>query len=110
MNIQVETYGQVAVLKCKGEMTADTLDVFAKEVDRHLSDGAVDVIVNMMEVPFVDSACLEYLLDLEDRLRENLGQLTLTNLEENITAILDMTRLSGSFEICDEAANAIRAL
>jgi len=110
MDVTVENYGQAAVVKCKGELTEDTLKVLAQEVDRQLSDSTIDVIVNMMEVPFVDSAALEYLLDLQDKLRENLGQFTLTNVDENVTTILEMTRLNGSFEVCAEAANAIRPL
>lgn len=110
MNVKTELYGHAAILNCKGELSEDALEVFAKEVDRHLAENVTDVIVNLQEVSFVDSAALEHLLDLQQRLRQRSGRLTLSDLNDNVRKIFEMTRLDGRFEITDDVTEAVRAI
>jgi anti-anti-sigma factor len=70
----------------------------------------VDLVLNMEQVPFIDSACLEYLLDLQDRLAEKFGQVKLTNCDPNVMKILEMTHLTTSFEILRDVAEAVKAI
>jgi stage II sporulation protein AA (anti-sigma F factor antagonist) len=110
MQIKVESYGHAVILICKGEMTVDALESLGHEVDRQLPESVTDLVFNLAEVTFVDSAGLEYLLDLQDRLAERLGQVTLTNLDENVTKIFEMTRLRGSFQVCKDVSEAVKAI
>ena len=110
MEIKVERYGQAANLACKGELNEDSLEVFGKEVEAQLADHVADFILDLAEVTFVDSAGLEYLLDLQDRLAGNHGQITLTNLSENVAKVLEITRLDKAFSIVGDTMEAIKAL
>jgi anti-anti-sigma factor len=109
MDIKVERYGQAANLACKGDLNEDSLEVFSKEVDTHLAAGAADLILDLAEVGFIDSAGLECLLGLQDRLAENRGQVTLTNVNENVAKVLEITRLDKTFSIVGDTIAAIRA-
>ncbi len=96
MNVTAESHGQAVILHCKGELTADTLGAFKKAVEQQLSEPPVpDVILDLAETPFVDSATLEYLLELQDQLNEQNRLVKLVNLDENVAKILEMTRLDG---------------
>ncbi len=108
MEIKSERYGQAVILRCKGDLTGDSLEVVGKEVQRQLGDGAMDIVLNLQEVPFVDSAALEYLLDLQDELIGRDGQLTLTNLDENVSKIFEMTRLDVGFEILPDVVDVVK--
>jgi len=108
MEIKSERYGQAVILRCKGDLTSDSLEVVGKEVQRQLGDGAMDIVLNLQEVPFVDSAALEYLLDLQDELIGRDGELTLTNLDENVSKIFEMTRLDVGFEILPDVVDVVK--
>lgn len=110
MEVKSERYGQALILKCKGELTGDGLEAFEKEVRRQTGDGASDVVLSLEEVPFVDSAGLEFLLDLQDRLMADNGRLTLTNVDENVGKILEITRLDAGFEVLDDVVDAVKVM
>ena len=110
MNVKAESYGQAIILNCKGDLTGDSLEAFGREVDRHLAANPADVVLNLAEMGTIDSAGLEYLLDLQDRLAEKLGRLILVNLDENVAKILEITRLDGSLEISRDLAEAVKTL
>lgn len=108
MSIPVEDYGHAVILKPKGELTEDTLDSFKEAVDHQLEDEAViDVIVDMEEIAFIDSNVLEYLLDLQDSLHEKFGQVRLARCDENVTKILEITRLDLVFETFSDTNDAV---
>lgn len=110
MIVKAESYGHAVVLNCKGELTADGLEAFSSEVGKHVAESVTDLVFNFSETPFVDSAALEYLLDLQESLAEKLGQITLTNLDESVAKILEMTRLESSFTICKDVVDAVRTV
>lgn len=111
MNITAESYGHAVILVLKGDLTADSLDMFRQAVKHQLAETAIhDVVLNMEGVPFVDSAALEYLLDLQEQLAERLGQVKLLRVDENVAKILEMTRLDATFERFDQAAQAVKTL
>jgi len=111
MNITAERHGSIVVLNLRGELTDDSLAAFAKAVDHQL-DGkeVVDIVLNMENVPFLDSAALTYLLDLQDRLSERLGQVKLSAIDDNIRVILEVTRLKAAFDVYEDAAEAVEAV
>lgn len=110
MQVKAESYGHAVIFNCKGELTADSLEAFGREVAKHLPDAVTDLVLNMAEVPFIDSPGLEYLLDLQEKLTEKLGQVTLTNLDENLEKIFEITRLDRSFQFCKDVSEAVKAM
>jgi anti-sigma B factor antagonist len=111
MNVTAESYGQAVVLNCKGELTADTLETFQRAVAHQLEDEHVrDLVLNLEEVPFVDSACLECLLDVQAQLAERLGVVRLAGLDENVRTILEITRLDGAFERFADVPATVKAM
>ncbi len=111
MTIPAESYGHSVILYLKGELSEDSLPTVRKDVDHHLeSEEVVDVLLNVEQTPFMDSLAIEYLLDLQDRLLDRLGQVKLIKPDENIRKILEITRLEGTFEIFDDVSEAIKAI
>jgi anti-anti-sigma factor len=66
-------------------------------------------VVDLREVPFVDSAALEYLLGLQEALSERLGQVKLSGADATVAKILEITRLENAFESYPDATEAVRA-
>lgn len=72
--------------------------------------GAAIVLLDLSEVPFIDSVGLEMLLDLERGCRDQGGRLKLVGLSENCTDILQVTDLSARFEIQPTVEQALRGV
>ena len=111
MNIAAESYGHTVMLHLKGELTDDTLGAVRQSVDHSLAaKDVIDLALDLENVTFVDSAALEYLLDLQDRLAGRLGQIKLIKPDDNIRKILEITHLSTAFEIFKDVPDAVKAL
>lgn len=111
MNIGAESYGHAVILNLKGELTADTLGIFQQAVEHQLaSKDVIDIVLNMEQVAFVDSAAMEYLLDLQDKLSDRLGQVKFIRPDDNVRKILELTRLASSFETFRDAGEAVRVI
>ena len=109
MQVTAESYGQAVILNCKGELTADSLEAFRRAVDHQLAEQQVrDLVLNLEEVPFLDSASLEYLLELQATLAERLGQVKLARLDGNLRKIMEITRLESAFERYEDLSEAVR--
>jgi anti-anti-sigma factor len=92
-----------------GELTEDTLGSFRQAVSHQLdNDEVIDIVLNMEKTQFVDSAALEYLLDLEEILAGRLGQVKLLNPNEFIQKIFEVTRLNGEFQTVSDVNEAIQ--
>ena len=111
MNVTAESYGHAVILNLKGELTDDAIDAFRTAVEHQIEGKEIiDLVLNMQNVPFVDSMALEYLLDLNEKQAEKLGQVKLVNCDENISKILEITRLDTVFDVFDDLAEAVKAV
>jgi anti-anti-sigma factor len=110
MKATAESYGHAVVLNIVGELTEDCLTVFKQTLEHHLGDSSVvDLVLNVEETPFIDSAVLEYLVDLQMKLAERMGQVKLAKCGENLIKILEITRLTTTFEMVADLAEALRS-
>ncbi len=111
MNIQAESYGQAVMLILEGELTKDSLEATRRAVDHQLKDQSViDVLFNMEKVHFIDSAAMEYLLDLSDQLAERLGQIKLVKPNEIVRKILELIGMETTFEVFSDVPQAVKAM
>ena len=109
MNINAETYGRAVVLNVAGDLTSDGLSALQETIMHHLErKEVVDVVLNMAEAPFMDSAVLEYLLDLQDSLCGTFGSIRFVNCDDNVRKILEVTRLDSAFGLFDSVDEAIK--
>lgn len=109
MNISYEHYGHVTVMALKGEFTADDVENFTKVADELAQKDVRDFVVDLENVPFVDSAALETMLELRDRVSEKLGMVKLAGGDENVTKILELTRLNHQFETHTDIIEAVKS-
>jgi anti-anti-sigma factor len=110
MNVTAESYGHAVILNLKGDLVEDTLATFQQSVDHQMEDrNVVDLVLNLRDVPFLDSVALEYLLDLQERLAQRMGQVRLVKCHPDARKIFEVTRLEASFEIFQDVPEALKA-
>jgi anti-anti-sigma factor len=110
MNITAESQGHAVILNLEGELNEDSLSAFDAAVRHYFTEReAVDLVLNLARVPFVDSVALGRLLELQDTLQDNLGQLKLARADENVQKILELTRLEGALPAFEDIPDAVKS-
>ncbi len=109
MNITHENYGHVTVLSLKGEFTADDTENFNRVVNDRIANDAHDFVIDLERVPFIDSAAMEAILDLRDRVQDKLGAVKLASVDENVVKILEIVRLDEQFERFGDLIEAVKS-
>ena len=81
------------------------------DIDRELSaigeQGACRVIVDLLEVPFIESRTLGILLQHSRRLRSDGGELTLVSDDARVLRVIEITGLTSHFRVEKSLAAAI---
>jgi anti-sigma B factor antagonist len=67
------------------------------------------VAVNLIEVKYIDSSGIASLLEVLKEARQSKKRLVLFGLTDAVRQVLQLTRLTGVFEICDTEAEALEA-
>jgi anti-sigma B factor antagonist len=111
MRIVTRKLGDVIIFDLRGDLLVSTLEEVAlqKRVKSGLEEGVRHWLVNLAEVPFMDSSGFGELLSSFISARNMGGQLKLEHLAPKVRLIFDITGLPGVFEIFDDEEAAIRS-
>ena len=110
MQIEERSAGDVIVLDLKGKMTLGEGDELLKDkINSLLQQGHKKVILNLEDVPYIDSAGLGEIVRTYTTISRQGGSLKLLNLTKRITDLLAITKLLTVFETYDSEADAVRS-
>lgn len=111
MEITRQLDGSVAVLALVGRLTVnDTPGRLKTEATQALADGARAIILDLAQVPYIDSTRLGELITAHISVSRQQGRLVLVCPTQRITALLRLAGLDGVFETYPSVADARRAL
>ncbi len=107
MKIKQSISGEVVILNLSGKiMGGPDHEKFMNEVKTLISEGHVDVLLDMGGVSWVNSTGLGILVSGYHTLKKNGGQLKICKVSDRIDNILNVTQLKlvfETFESLDEA-------
>ena len=110
MQIEERNVGDVVVLDLKGKVTLGAGDELLKDkVNSLVNQGHRKIILNLADVPYVDSAGLGEIVRTYTTVSKNGGSLKLLNLTKRITELLAITKLLTVFETFDAESDAVRS-
>ena len=110
MTVSERTSGPVIVLDVKGALTLpDGADLLRDKVRSLLQQGLKHMLVNLGEVPYMDSGGLGELVQSYATVTRQGGQLKLLNTTQRINDLLVITKLSTVFDLFDNEAAAVRS-
>ena len=110
MQIEERTVGDVVVLDLKGRVTLGEGDELLKDkVNSLLNQGQKKIVLNLAEVPYIDSAGLGEIVRTYTTVSRQGGSLKLLNLTKRIADLLSITKLLTVFESFDAEADAVRS-
>ncbi len=108
MKIEERTLEHVVVLDLQGKLTIGEGDELLREkVNGLIEQGHRNLLVNLEDVPYVDSAGLGELVRTHTTVRRQGGRLKLVNLTKRITDLLTITKLLTVFDTFDSEAAAV---
>ncbi len=95
MEIEERTDGDVTILELKGRMVGGEDDeLLREEVENLVEAGRLNIILDMANVPNVDSACLGEILHCHIEVTKEGGTLKLVNVNEKLRGLLTQTRIA----------------
>ena len=110
MQIDERSVGDVMVLDVKGKVTLGEGDEMLKDkVNSLVNQGHKKIVLNLAEVPYIDSAGLGEIVRTYTTVSRQGGSLKLLNLTKRITDLLSITKLLTVFETYDSETEAIRS-
>jgi anti-sigma B factor antagonist len=110
MQIDERSVGDVVVLDLKGKVTLGAGDELLKDkVNSLVNQGHRKIILNLADVPYVDSAGLGEIVRTYTTVSRQGGSLKLLNLTKRITDLLAITKLLTVFETFDAEGDAVRS-
>jgi len=110
MQIEERNVGDVKVLDLKGKITLGEGDELLKDkVNSLVNQGQKKIVLNLAEVPYIDSAGLGEIVRTYTTVSRQGGSLKLLNLTKRITDLLAITKLLTVFETFETENDAIRS-
>jgi anti-sigma B factor antagonist len=110
MQIEERTIGDVLILDVKGRITLGEGDELLKDkVNSLLNQGLKKIVLNLAEVPYIDSAGLGEIVRTYTTVSRQGGNLKLLNLTKRITDLLSITKLLTVFETYDSESEAVQS-
>jgi anti-sigma B factor antagonist len=108
MHIQERPVGEVMILDLQGKLTIDEGEELLRDkVNSMLHQGFRSIILNLENVPFVDSAGLGAAVGTFISVRNKGGTLKLLHATKRIHDLLVITKLVTVFESFDSEADAV---
>jgi anti-sigma B factor antagonist len=110
MQIVERKNGDVVVLDMKGKITLGEGDELLKDkVNSLVNQGQKKIVLNLAEVPYIDSAGLGEIVRTYTTVSRQGGRLKLLGLTKRITDLLSITKLLTVFETFDSEDEAVRS-
>jgi len=110
MQIDERSVGEVIILDLKGKITLNEGDEVLKDkINSLILQDKKRILLNLAEVPYIDSAGLGEIVRTYTTVSRQGGQLKLVNLTKRITDLLMITKLLTVFETFEVEQDALKS-
>ena len=101
--------GAVTVLKPAGPLIQSDAALLREQLLRESSANLGRVVLDMSEVPFIDSAGLEAMLDVTEQMTQSGQTLKLCGANKNVREIMTLTDIAPLFDHFEDVTTAVRS-
>ncbi len=100
----------ITILDCKGRIVlGPETEQFRTHIRGLIESGKVNIILNLLQVDYIDSSGLGELVSLSKSLTRDGGKVRLLNLNKKQVELLVTTKLATIFELYDDEQHAINS-
>ncbi|MEK8170498.1 STAS domain-containing protein [Streptomyces sp. M19] len=110
LTVGVTTTGpDVAAVTVKGELDAESGRLLHQELSRQIAAGRRHLVLDLADVPFMDSSGLSIVIRTHNAVRDLAGSLRLAAPTDVVRRLLDLTGISMSTPLYDDVETALAA-
>ena len=109
MKIDTQSHGTIATLIPHGPLVADEVPDFQRAVESAAQGRAGRVVLDLSDVPYLDSAGIEALLAVGTALQSPTARSKFACLTDTCREALDLTDVLPRLEVFDTVDHAIRS-
>jgi anti-sigma B factor antagonist len=101
--------GDAVVAQIRGEIDLhNSPDLRRAILDVLLAAKPTRLVLNLQQVPYMDSSAIAVLVESLQKLRKTGGKLCLTNLQPRVKGLLEIARLDSIFVLAADEAEALK--
>ncbi|MFC1554371.1 STAS domain-containing protein [candidate division KSB1 bacterium] len=97
----------VSCLYVKGYLDAHTAPSFEQSLQQLIDEQRFKIIVNFLDLNYISSAGLGVFMGFIEEIRENGGDIKLSNMSQKVYKVFDLLGFPNLYEIFDEEGEAI---
>jgi anti-sigma B factor antagonist len=109
LSIQVKNLDGVSVIESSGFINAHTVRQFESAMEGLVREGRFKILLNCANLSYISSAGLGTIMGQIETVRENGGDIMLSNLQENVFIIFDTLGFTQLYKVFDSEAEALAA-
>ena len=100
----------IPILRVKGKIIGNSAVSLKNEIDLQLGPTGTKLILDLTEVPLLDSSALSAIVVTLQKLRKTDGKMVLLNPQKSVMNVLKVTRLYSVLEVYSDEDTAIKAI
>ncbi len=109
MEVTRSEIGTAAILSISGPFVADEQKVLLEKIDTCISDGVTKLVIDMKQMPFIDSVGLETLQSLVPEFARRGADFRITGLNDVCRDIFVATRMMSFIHVTEDTDTAVRS-
>ncbi len=110
MKVARRQHEEVVIFDLDGDFDSRSAGRAKEEIRSAIIEGDTNVIINLQNVPYIDSAGLGTLVSALKTARERGGNVWLAGLTAQVKMVVELTRLHFVFDIFDDVESALNEL
>lgn len=108
MDLSVLKQSDVQVIRLRGRLTlGEAVDAFKRALDQSFANGDTQILINLAEVPLMDSSGIGVLVRSQSNARQQGGSIKLVQPTAYTLKTLKMVGLLDLFEVYDSEEEAV---
>ena len=108
MNFEVTQQGDITIVEVTGQLIVGNRQELKDDVLKLLDGGARKFLIDFRDTAYIDSSGLGVLVSLSKKIREKGGEMRLSNLNEDLRTLFELTKLDTLFVISDSRDRALQ--
>ncbi|MDH5654462.1 MAG: STAS domain-containing protein [Spirochaetia bacterium] len=110
MKVKITKKGEVNIVRVEGAIKSGDEYELAEKMEAYIIPGvAPKFIIDLKKVPFINSAALGLFLNLHKHAYELKGRMVFASLNSDVENLMEITKLSGVFEIFKNVDEAMES-
>ncbi len=107
MDVSTQRVEDVAVVTINGPVDAGSVHGLRSELDALVAAGQQRLVIDLTDVPFMDSSGLAALVQAFKRVRIGEGDVRVAGLQDDVHRVFQLVRLDRVFELFPDASAAV---